>query len=151
MKSALWKASNRDTLRLARWFTDDELSPDAESIFVDMVDRKAKLTDLDVRFWSDAQSLHDGITAALHDHLQIAGQNDLETFNRSFLMEPYKGGWVPNDPAGAEQWQVLSPVRRDVWGCDDLNKWIQSTWRSKKLEPRSQVQRRLGTARDHQA
>ena len=123
-----------DTLRLARWFTGDELSPDAESIFVDMVDRKAELTDLDIRFWSDAQSLHDGITAALRDHLKIADQDDLAAFNRSFLMEPYRSGWVPNNPAGAERWQVLSPVRRDVWGCDDLNKWIQSTWRSKKLE-----------------
>ena len=128
------RGQQSDTLRLARWFTGDELSPDAESIFVDMVDRKAELTDLDVRFWSDAQSLHDGITVALQDHLQIADQDDLEAFNRSFLMEPYKSGWVPNDPAGAEQWQVLSPVRRDVWGCDDLNKWIQSTWRSKNIE-----------------
>ncbi len=128
------RGQQSDTLRLARWFTGDELTPDAESIFVDMVDRKAKLTDLDVRFWSDPQSLHDGITAALKDHLQIASQDDLEAFNRSFLMERYKSGWVPTNPAGAEQWQVLSPVRRDVWGCDDLNKWIQSTWRSKKLE-----------------
>ncbi|MXW79961.1 MAG: AAA family ATPase [Gemmatimonadetes bacterium] len=123
-----------DTLRLARWFTGDELSPDAESIFVDMVERKAQLTDLDIRFWSDARSLQEGIAGALRDHLQIADQDDLEAFNRSFLMEPYKRGWVPNDPAGAEQWQVLSPVRRDVWGCDDLNKWIQSTWRLRKLE-----------------
>ena len=128
------RGQQSDTLRLAKWFTGDELSPDAESIFVDMVDRKAELTDLDVRFWSDPQSLHDGITAALKDHLQIASQDDLEAFNRSFLMEPYKNGWVPNNPAGAEQWQILSPVRRDVWGCDDLNKWIQRTWRSKNLE-----------------
>ena len=128
------RGQQSDTLRLARWFTDDELSPDAESIFVNMVDPRAELTDLDVRFWSDAQSLHDGITAALHDHLKIEDQDDLAAFNRSFKMQPYKRGWVPNDPAGAEQWQVLSPVRRDVWGCDNLNKWIQSTWRSKKLE-----------------
>lgn len=128
------RGQQSDTLRLARWFTGDQLSPDAESIFSDMVDQKAE-TDLDVRFWSDAQSLHDGIMAALRDHLEIADQDDLPAFNRSFLMEPFNRGWVPNKPAGAERWQVLSPVRRDVWGCDDLNKWIQSTWRSKKLGP----------------
>ena len=122
-----------DTLRLAKWFTGDRLSPDAESIFAEMVDRKANLTDLEVRFWSDAQSLHNGIVAALKDHLNVEGEHDLAAFNRSFLMEPFDRGWVPNEPAGPEEWQVLSPVRRDVWGCDDLNKWIQSTWRSKNL------------------
>jgi len=123
-----------DALRLARWFTGDELSPNAESIFTDMLDPAKRLTDLDVRFWTDPDDLHDAIRSALKDHLDIKNEGDLEGFNRSFLMEPYKDGWFPCDPAGAEQWQVLSPVRRDVWGCDDLNKWIQSTWRARQLQ-----------------
>ena len=91
------------------------------------------MKDLEVRFWTTTEELHQALQAAFREHLDITDTEDLEGFNRSLLMEPYKAGWVPNDPAGSERWQVLSPVRRDVWGCDDLNKWIQSTWRSKAL------------------
>ena len=38
-----------------------------------------------------------------------------------------------DDPSGAERWQILSPVRRDVWGCTDLNRWVQTAWRGHEL------------------
>lgn len=121
-----------DTLRLASWFTDASPPPDAERIFAELTDRGVTLNDLDVRFWDGPDDLHAALCSVLQDYLSI-GDRDLASFNRSFLMEPYKSGWCPNDPAGAETWQILSPVRRDLWGCDALNKWVQSHWRGPAL------------------
>jgi ATP-dependent exoDNAse (exonuclease V) alpha subunit len=122
-----------DTLRLATWFTDDPASPDAEQIFNEISGPAAALNDLDVRFWDGPDDLHVCIQQALKDNLDVEDA-DLPSFNRSFLMEPFKSGWFPNDPRGAERWQILSPIRRDFCGCDDLNKWVQGKWRSKALE-----------------
>jgi hypothetical protein len=40
---------------------------------------------------------------------------------------------IVGDPSGAEAWQILSPVRRNVWGVAELNRWVQSTWRGNEL------------------
>ena len=86
------------TLRLAGWFTDDPAPPDAERIFAELTDAEATLNDLDVRFWESPEDLHQAIKEAASDYLGI-GDGDLASFNQSFLMEPYKSGWVPkNEP-----------------------------------------------------
>jgi hypothetical protein len=125
--------SRSDTLRLANWFTNDKPSPDAESIFSALTDG-TELNDLDVRFWEGPQQLHDALLSALDDHLGIKGLDDLKGFNESLLMQPFKSGWTTGDPSGAEKWQILSPIRGEVWGCDDLNRWVKNSWRGKALK-----------------
>lgn len=127
------EGARSDALTLAGWFTGDDVSPDAESIFTDLTDPTSPLNDLSVRFWDNPGDLHSALEEVLQTHLNIKAR-DLASFNESFLMEPYKRGWVPNNPAGAERWQILSPLRRDVWGCNDLNKWVQTSWRGRALE-----------------
>jgi hypothetical protein len=136
------------TLRLAGWFTDDPAPPDAERIFAELTDTGATLNDLDVRFWESPEDLHQAIKDTASDYLGV-GDGDLASFNRSFLMGPYKSGWVPNNPDGADRWQVLSPVRRDVWGCNDLNKWVQTTWRHKALTSARQYRTAFGPQAGH--
>ena len=127
------EGTRSDTLRLANWFTNDKPSPDAESIFSALTDG-TKLNDLDVRFWDGPDQLHTQLLGALKDHLDVDGPDDLKGFNESLLMQPFKSGWTTGDPAGAEQWQILSPVRGEVWGCEDVNRWVKKTWRSKALK-----------------
>ena len=127
------EGTRSDTLRLANWFTNDKPSPDAESIFSALTDG-TKLNDLDVRFWEGPEQLHGQLLGALKDHLRIDGPDDLKGFNESLLMQPYKSGWTTGDPRGAEAWQILSPVRGDAWGCEDVNRWVKKTWRSKALK-----------------
>jgi hypothetical protein len=137
------RGSRSDTLRLANWFTGEKPPPDAESIFADL-GGGASLNDLDVRFWSNPEDLHSELLRALKDHLGVKGPDDLEGFNRSFLMQPYMRGWTTGDPAGAERWQILSPIRGDVSGCDDINRWIKATWRSAALRQARQYHATFG-------
>lgn len=126
------QGSRSDTLRLANWFTGDKPSPDAESIFTELC-QSTPLNDLDVRFWATPEELHTEVLLALQRHLGVRGPEDLEGFNESFAMQRFKGGWTTGDPAGAELWQILSPIRGEVCGCDDINRWVKGNWRGKSL------------------
>ncbi len=120
-----------DTLRLAHHFTGDPRI-DGEEILVDLVTGQA-LNDLDLRYWSNTVELHDHITSVLRSYVGIEPGN-VSSFNASFGMTTTERGFpIVGDPNGAEAWQILSPVRRDVWGIDELNRWVQASWRGNEL------------------
>ena len=126
------QGSRSDTLRLANWFTGEKSPPDAETIFAEL-GQDTPLNDLDVRFWNSPEELHAEFLKALREYLGVSGPEDLGGFNQSFAMTPFKNGWTTGDPSGAEWWQILSPIRGDICGCDDINRWVKRTWRSKAL------------------
>lgn len=120
-----------DTLRLANHFTGDSRI-DGEDILVDLATGKP-LNDLDLRYWTTSQELHEHIVDVLRAHLNVE-RGDTASFNRSFGMTTTPNGFpIVGDPNRAEAWQILSPVRRNVWGVIELNRWIQATWRGREL------------------
>lgn len=48
------------------------------------------------------------------------------------------------DFSGAERWQILSPVRAEAHGVDDLNRWVQGTWRGVQLDSDRKYRRTFG-------
>lgn len=120
-----------DTLRLAHHFTGDSRI-DGEEILVDLATGQP-LNDLDLRYWSTADELHEHLLDALRLYLNVE-RGDVASFNASLGMTTTDRGFpIVGDPDGAEAWQVLSPVRRNVWGVVELNRWIQATWRGSEL------------------
>ena len=70
-------------------------------------------------------------------HLGLAGADDIDGFNRSLGFD--ERGWMPFDgPDGAENWQILSPVRMQMHGVLELNRWAQRSFRAKQLADAAQ-------------
>jgi hypothetical protein len=126
-----FQGSSSDTLRLAHHFSGDTRI-DGEEILVDLATRRSQ-NDLDLRYWTNDAELHEHITDVLATYLQVE-PGDVASFNESFGMTTTERGFpVVGDPDGVEAWQILSPVRRNVWGVTELNRWVQATWRGREL------------------
>jgi hypothetical protein len=120
-----------DTLRLAHHFTGDSRI-DGEEILVDLATGRP-LNDLDLRYWNTSDELHEHLLDALRLYLNVE-PGDVASFNASLGMTATDRGFpIVGDPNGAEAWQLLSPVRRNVWGVTELDRWIQATWRGGEL------------------
>ena len=77
---------------------------------------------------SQRDDLHSILSASLAQYLPLSGPKDIATFDASLGLD--ERGWVNlEDPSGAENWQILSPVRMHVHGVHELNRWIQRTFR----------------------
>jgi len=121
-----------DTLRLASWFTRDPQPVDADRVLSDL-ERGISLNDLDVVFWKTSDELHERILEQFQKHLGLKDADDIEGFNRALGFS--EDGMMPFDaPEGAENFQILSPVRMHSHGVYDLNRWLQRQFRAKKLK-----------------
>lgn len=122
--------ASSDTLRFANLFTDDT-RVDADAILGDVITGKP-LNDLDVRFWSDEADLHATLLQVLESTVGIRA-GDTTAFNASLgIVDGPKWPKVA-DIDRAESWQIITPVRGNTWGVDDLNQWAQHSWRGGEL------------------
>ncbi|MCJ7622588.1 MAG: ATP-dependent RecD-like DNA helicase, partial [Anaerolineaceae bacterium] len=121
-----------DTLRLASWFTRDPQPVDADRVLSDL-ERGIPLNDLDVVFWKTPEELHERLLEQFQKHLGLKDVDDMEGFNRALGFS--EDGMIPFDaPEGAENFQILSPVRMHPHGVYDLNRWLQRQFRATKLQ-----------------
>ncbi len=129
-------AGASDALRLAAWFTNERPPVDADRVLSDL-ELGADFGDLEIVFWSTPDELRDRLLEQFQHHLGLAGPDDIAGFDRSFGFD--ERGWMPyDDPDGAENWQILSPVRMQVHGVLELNRWVQRSFRGKQLADASQ-------------
>ncbi|MFC8616593.1 AAA family ATPase [Micromonospora purpureochromogenes] len=131
-----------DILRLASLYTTDTQPVDADSVLgelalnarQDHATAGAGGSDSDLRllFWETTEQLHEELLNELALTLGMKHPQDLEGFARALGLTPE--GWVPHaDHGGAERFQVLSPVRMRDWGTFELNRFLQSHFRSADL------------------
>jgi ATP-dependent exoDNAse (exonuclease V) alpha subunit len=121
-----------DALRLASWFTREAQPADADKVLSDL-EAGAAFNDLDIRYWQTPDELHTVLSASLAQYLPLSGPKDVASFDASLGLD--ERGWVDfKDPSGAENWQILSPVRMHVHGVHELNRWIQKTFRGREIE-----------------
>ena len=78
----------------------------------------------------------------LKKELKLRSDDDENTFEESLGGRPYQSGAVyfnfrkdqaESVAASAENWQILSPVRRGMAGVDRLNRMIQARFRKRAL------------------
>ena len=120
-----------DTLRLASWFTREPQHADADKVFSDL-ERGEPMNDLDIQFWENADELRDLLFCMFQNHLGMQSPQDIEGFNRALGIENGKLDFSKTD--GAENFQILSPVRMHPYGVYDLNRLIQRKYRSSELQ-----------------
>lgn len=120
-----------DTLRLASWYTREQQPVDADRVLSDL-DLGVRFNDLELRFWRSPDELREQMGALFVSMLGLSGPTDLRGFNASLGLTPE--GYVPwEDHSGAENWQILSPVRAHPHGVRDLNRWVQQRFRGEQL------------------
>ncbi|MBV5325013.1 MAG: AAA family ATPase, partial [Rhodospirillaceae bacterium] len=121
-----------DTLRLASWYTREPQAVDADRVLGEL-ELGESFNDLSIVFWQGTEQLHERLDEQLVQHLNLQGPADVEGFNSAFGLT--KEGWIPFEGYdGAEEFQILSPVRLHPYGVLDLNRLIQSRFRRKQLQ-----------------
>ncbi|WP_210417092.1 AAA family ATPase [Citricoccus sp. SGAir0253] len=128
--------TERPDMVLADWFSGADVPPGSDSVWDDL-QRRTEFETLAVRQWSTPSELHDLLRTELANSLELMKDPDDELgFQESY------GGTVIGDYAYfnrgsakcAESWQVLSPVRSVAGGVNELNRYLQHTYRSSVRE-----------------
>jgi ATP-dependent exoDNAse (exonuclease V) alpha subunit len=121
-----------DSLRLASWFTREPQPVDADRVLSDL-EAGQTFNDLEVHFWKTPQELHFQLNKLFESQLNLSNPSDIIGFNRAMGLTDE--GWVPfNDHDGAENFQLLCPVRKGVHGVHELNRWVQMRFRAAQLK-----------------
>ena len=118
-----------DALRLASWFTREPQVVDADRVLSDL-DIGNLFNDLEICYWKTADELYQKFEEQFTKHLGVV---DVGTFNSALGLDDK--GWVSfANPAGSENFQILSPVRMHPYGIYAINRWVQSKFRHAELE-----------------
>jgi hypothetical protein len=125
-------------LLLAEWFSGEEPSPDADEIW-NRVSRAEDTGRLRVMSWQGPDDLRSKLLAVMAEELRLEGVDDVAGFERcvggtTFGNTDRRYFWPARDgemgaARTAERWQILSPVRGQAYGTDDLNRLIQRHFR----------------------
>ena len=128
----------RDDLLLAEWFSGRELDPGADEIWEKI---KEGQVSQNLRFvqWDQSDELQAKLLEALSSELSI---KDSKSFELSIGGSEFGAGvyfWATDSKRNgasykAEDWQVLSPVRNNPYGVEAINRFVQTTYRSKTKE-----------------
>lgn len=127
---------DRADLLLAEWFAGADPSPGADEVW-DKLARGEDLGTISLRRWSTPadleQALREEIAAVVPD---VADPDDVLGFQRSYGGSE-QGGHVYFNLESAqavEAWQVLSPIRAEGAGVNELNRMLQRTYRTSTLD-----------------
>ncbi|MBN8977675.1 MAG: AAA family ATPase [Rhizobiales bacterium] len=121
-----------DSLRLASWFTREPQPVDADRVLNDL-EAGETFNDLEVHYWKTPKDLHEQFSDLFQRHLGLDGRDDVKAFNLALGLT--EEGWVPyGDHDGAENFQILCPVRKSIHGVYELNRWIQRRFRASQLK-----------------
>lgn len=107
-------------LSLAEGYRADVSTPGDDEI-LSAVARGQARGDLDVVFWHTHDDLLRKLRERMSTHLQLTS-GDFDGFNRSL-------GIPEKEWARSEAWQILSPMRTQPFGTDELNRIIQREFR----------------------
>ena len=121
-----------DTLMLASWFAGRKGGKNNDEIF-DKIGDNTKLNDLQVEFWSDHEKLPEIILRIINKEFKIDDKNLVEGFNKVLGLLDNK--FSVENPSVVENFQLLTPVRSPLWGSNNINRLIQSTYRERPTEP----------------
>jgi hypothetical protein len=129
-------SGERDDLQLAAWFGGNVIAPGEDQVF-EILSGKRKSQTVEFVSWETPEELEQGIPSVLGNKLgfdenvedwkefacKLGGQafGDYVYFNRG------------RSGIKAESWQLLTPVRPQPWGVDNLNRFLHVRYRGKQI------------------
>lgn len=123
-------------LRLSDGYTDGQAPVDDDEPIARIARRDLDASDVSVWFWEDPADLFAQLNDALEDEAGV------EVDDGQSLVESLRDGKAP----APDRWQILSPLRRQTVGTDELNRRIQLGHRRGMIE-RAKRGGRLGKYR----
>ncbi len=128
--------AERADMVLADWFAGNEVPPGGDKVWDDLA-RERDLGSLSLRTWSTHNDLYDQLRTELAASLpEMSGQDDSLGFQASYG-GAVSGEYVYFNTLGSqkvESWQVLSPIRGEAGGVNELNRQLQRTYRRAMLD-----------------
>jgi hypothetical protein len=85
-----------------------------------------------MKYWTTPEALQERLLQVFQKRLQVDGPDDVNGWNRELGMDD-RGLVLFDAPDGAENFQILSPVRMRPHGVYEINRWIQRTFRAAEL------------------
>ena len=126
----------RADILLAEWFTGGEPSPGADEVW-DALAKGDVFGSIAFQRFTTPSDLHEKLRAALAEHLvTMSDEDDAIGFQQSYGGAE-KGGYIyfnRESASKAEAWQILSPIRAEGAGVNELNRMIHNKYRSAMLE-----------------
>lgn len=144
------KGTARDDLLLAAWFSGQPVDAGADEIW-SRIDTDEVSEHLRFVQWTGAEDLREKLLEVLAAELGFQGVDDVSGFEQSLGGTPYNNGiffWPGrNGESGAcgkvEDWQILSPVRNEPHGVEAINRFIQTTYRTRTKQFATQKWRKI--------
>lgn len=129
----------RPDLRFARWFSSTPLSAGEDDVF-SFGDQEHDA----IRFveWTKPEDFKQKLISVLGEELSLADEFDVRGFNRSLgctasgdfdYFNASRNG-EPGAVNKVEAWQILSPLRGNPFGANDINRQIHEQFRTAFLE-----------------
>ncbi|MBE7553155.1 MAG: AAA family ATPase [Anaerolineales bacterium] len=113
-------------LAFADGYRSDSINPGDDEI-LSAIAQGQDFDDLEVHFWRDQDELKRQLKGRMQSLLDIGEDGDYKKFNKSLGLtdQPYKQPHWKD----AERWQILSPLRNQAFGTDELNRFIQHSYK----------------------
>lgn len=126
--------NERADLLLAEWFSGDDPSPTSDEVWNKLRSQRT-LDTVSVRQWNNFNDLHNALREEIALGSEMTDSADSLGFEQSYGGE-VSGDYAyfnPKSAATAESWQVLSPIRGEGSGVNELNRMLQRAYRSSTL------------------
>ncbi|WP_217817812.1 AAA family ATPase [Clostridium tyrobutyricum] len=126
----------REDSMLAKWFSGEIIHPAEDDIF-DLVQLNNNSQYLEFVSWKNEEDFYRKMESIMIKELELKDMNDVDKFNKSLgADEKVKGKLYFNLGAAEkiEDWQILSPVRNPIFGCNTINHWIHKNFRNKTVK-----------------
>lgn len=126
---------NRLDTKLASWFSGGEILPTDDYIF-DEINSDNEHSSLEFVSWEDEEDFYKKIEEIIVKELKLKDITDINGFNKSLGATEYEGKTYFNLGAAKyiEDWQIISPIKNPMFGCNTINHWIHSVFRESTIK-----------------
>lgn len=127
--------TQREDIRFAEWFSGAPIAPGEDEIFDHiMFDESSK--HIKFKNWENPEQFKEVLFKTIKEEIKLKSETDVSGFNESLGAKQYEGEYYFNKGCAqtAEQWQLLSPVRKLTHGVTSINHLIHERYRTEMIE-----------------